>query len=216
MILGECSIYVSKTMMLLRILLLIVVVIIIMQIDRSHISNVIGGNDHVVKYYVVESDIDPSFTKQVKQIISNSNWNNIYKITSVNNAKSANVLIHLTDRDRLDKYHTEPEYYAGSNKQIRFSITEQSKTLIPHVYIDANNWLHGVKESGLTLEQYRRYVIEHEFGHALGHDHLPCKNGVCPVMYQATRGCGPNNKCSYMVTDQDLNGEKLLNRYDFA
>jgi hypothetical protein len=46
-----------------------------------------------------------------------------------------------------------------------------------------------------TLEDYRRYLILHECGHALGLDHpqpdwaLP-KTGPCPVMKQQTLGLG--------------------------
>jgi hypothetical protein len=161
------------------------------------------------------SSIDPTFTQHVRRIISNSNWNKMYKIIEVLNPSESNVTIKLSKRSELDKYHDEPEYYTNSNKQIRFSITEQAEDIKPRVYIDADNWIFGVAESGLTVEQYRQYVINHEFGHALGHDHLPCKNGVCPVMYQATRGCG-TSKCTYTVSDRDLHGLKLNNKYLFA
>ncbi len=192
----------------------IVVVFIVIRLDGPQ-RLILGGNDYVVKYYTFPSEIDLSFREQVRNILTNSRWNTKYNIKEVDDAKSANVHIYLTARKDLDYAHKEPEYYESNpKKQIRFSITTQSHTMHPRIDIDSLNWLNGVEESGLTLQQYRSYVIEHEFGHALGHDHLECLNGQCPVMYQATRGCG-SSKCSYTVSDKDLNGELLTNKYVF-
>lgn len=60
------------------------------------------------------------------------------------------------------------------------------------IYINYDNWTQGSDVSGLNLEDYRTYVINHEVGHILGiHDHLKPKNGrKVPVMNQSTRGIG--------------------------
>lgn len=65
--------------------------------------------------------------------------------------------------------------------------------------INANRWLYGSRESQLSLDDYRCYVINHEVGHALGHtDHRSvCEDGtgLAPVMLQQTlgpAGCRPN------------------------
>jgi hypothetical protein len=56
--------------------------------------------------------------------------------------------------------------------------------------INAGRWFGGSEASGLPLDQYREYVINHEVGHALGckqHAHQ-CVKGVAPVMMQQTKG----------------------------
>ena len=60
------------------------------------------------------------------------------------------------------------------------------------IYINYDNWCKGSEKSGLSLEDYRTYVINHEVGHILGlHEHLKPKNGcLVPVMNQSTRGIG--------------------------
>lgn len=65
------------------------------------------------------------------------------------------------------------------------------------VMINLLRWAEGAAPSGLPLEDYRRYLISHEVGHALGHEHVACPGPgqVAPVMLQQTkglRGCSPN------------------------
>lgn len=67
------------------------------------------------------------------------------------------------------------------------------------MYLNAERWFHGSKESKLDLENYRQYMVSHEMGHILGHDHkkCPCKGCKAPVMMQQTLGikeCIPNTK----------------------
>jgi len=69
-----------------------------------------------------------------------------------------------------------------------------------YVEINATNWLHGVQRTRLSIPEYRQYVISHEMGHMLGHQHSnPSPHGQpVPVMHQQTRlgveGFTPNNK----------------------
>lgn len=172
--------------------------------------------DRPVTYYTKDSVLDPTFRQQVRKIVAQAGFNKKFKIIEVDNPDDAIVQIFLAPRKDLDKWHQPPEYYP-SGKQIRFSLTFQSHTSKPRIYIDSENWLYGASESGLTLEQYRQYVITHEFMHALGYDHQPCNaensvNGTCGVMYQSTRGCPTGFKCGYQVTDLDYT-KKLDTRY---
>ena len=65
------------------------------------------------------------------------------------------------------------------------------------VMINVRRWLAGAAPSKMPLVQYRRYVISHEVGHALGEDHVDCPapGATAPVMLQQTEGldgCVPN------------------------
>ena len=65
------------------------------------------------------------------------------------------------------------------------------------VYLNAERWFHGSRESKLKLDDYRQYLISHEIGHILGHGHekCPCKGCKAPIMMQQTLGigeCKPN------------------------
>jgi hypothetical protein len=181
--------------------LLVIVFLIIYNASHSNIS-----------YYIYPSQEDPSFQEQVRSILQNTKFQRNIRVSESSSAEHADIAIHLTSRAEMDKWHKEPQYYP-SGKQIRFSITSQRTDAKPQIYIDAINWLYGVEESGLTPEQYRAYVIRHEFMHALGYEHQPCNadtavNGVCPVLYQSTRGCPQGFQCGYQITPADY-GSKL-------
>ena len=66
------------------------------------------------------------------------------------------------------------------------------------VYLNAQRWFKGSKESKLSLDDYRHYMINHEIGHILGFDHkkCPCIGCKVPIMVQQTlglQGCKPNH-----------------------
>jgi hypothetical protein len=68
-----------------------------------------------------------------------------------------------------------------------------------YVFLSAKRWFHGAAASKLPLSEYRQYLVSHEIGHILGHDHkqCPCKGCKAPIMMQQTRGIGdciPNTK----------------------
>jgi hypothetical protein len=60
------------------------------------------------------------------------------------------------------------------------------------MYLCAERWFHGSKKSGLSLENYRQYMISHEMGHILGKEHEKCpgKGKKAPIMLQQTLGIG--------------------------
>ena len=68
------------------------------------------------------------------------------------------------------------------------------------VNINGARWVHGspaFMEAGGTIEEYQRYVINHEVGHSLGHPHEVCGGAgrLAPVMTQQTLtvgACTPN------------------------
>lgn len=66
-----------------------------------------------------------------------------------------------------------------------------------NVVITLYRWVKAVPEYGADRTGYRRYVINHEMGHWLGHGHQLCpgRGEPAPVMMQQTlglRGCRPN------------------------
>lgn len=66
-----------------------------------------------------------------------------------------------------------------------------------HMYLNAQRWFHGAPASKLPLDQYRQYMVSHEIGHILGHEHrtCPCQGCKAPIMMQQTLGignCRPN------------------------
>jgi hypothetical protein len=70
------------------------------------------------------------------------------------------------------------------------------------VYLNATKWFHGAPKSQLVLEDYRQYMVSHEIGHILGHDHQTCRCSGCraPIMMQQTLGlheCTPNTNVMY-------------------
>ena len=153
-------------------------------------------------YYIHPSRIDPKFQDRVRRIMSQNQWSR-YNLHEATTPDAADMTIRLSRRARLDEWHRVKEYYP-SGKEIRFSMTINMR----RIYIDAENWLNGVPESGMTVTQYRQYVILHEVGHGLGYDHAPCdkKNsymGTCPVMYQGTRGPPKGFKPGFNVTPVD-------------
>ena len=134
-------------------------------------------------YYIHASALDSTFEQQVESII---NADTIWKrkgFTLTRSGATADFNIKLVLRRELDKYHKPREYYRDGS-EIRLSFTINRRDIV----IDADNWRNGVPQSGLDLQEYRRYVIMHEVGHALGYDHVPCVRSPCPVMYQMTRG----------------------------
>ncbi len=72
------------------------------------------------------------------------------------------------------------------------------------IWLNSDRWIHGGPKSRLPLEQYRQYMVSHEMGHSLGHDHVKCPgSGPAPIMMQQTLGigtCTPNTK----LTKYDL------------
>jgi Protein of unknown function (DUF3152) len=64
------------------------------------------------------------------------------------------------------------------------------------VVLNAKRWLLGAEAYGSDLTNYQRYLVNHEFGHALGQHHVDCPGAgrLAPVMMQQTKGLGACRK----------------------
>jgi len=69
-----------------------------------------------------------------------------------------------------------------------------------HIRLNSARW-SGVlpNHSKLPLDEYRQYMVTHEMGHILGHEHVECPahGAPAPLMMQQTLGigaCAPNTK----------------------
>jgi hypothetical protein len=66
------------------------------------------------------------------------------------------------------------------------------------IWLNSERWMKGAAASKLPLERYRQYMVTHEMGHSLGHEHVKCpESGPAPLMMQQTLGigkCTPNTK----------------------
>jgi hypothetical protein len=58
--------------------------------------------------------------------------------------------------------------------------------------LNSARWLQGAPAYAGRLADYRRYVVNHEVGHVLGHGHASCpgRGLPAPVMVQQTKGTG--------------------------
>lgn len=192
-----------------RLLVLIIVLLIGIYIVDQWCSK------KTVNYFTKPSELDNGFRSYVAKVLSKSGWNEKYDLHESQNINNADFTIELMRDSDMDRFKNKPSEFDKVGDEIKWSVTSQGPNIKPSVYINYKNW-QGVPRSGLTLDEYRHYVIEHEVGHALGYDHQDCisetvLDGTCPVMYQSTRGCPPKFKCGYKVTPADFR-DKL----DFA
>ena len=104
------------------------------------------------------------------------------------------VIVYLSPRQLISKLYPDDTLHS-------LSVTDYSSNPIK-IHIDNINWNQIPKGFTSCLQTYKQYLIQHEFGHALGilqhahptHDKHKC--GRCHVMYQQTKGteglCIPN------------------------
>lgn len=148
-----------------------------------------------VRYSVV---IDPDvkyplerFEDEVAMYLADPDgWGQTYDFEQV--TRNPQVIIHISSPSEIQK--------VGCQREL--SCAEMGGK---HLHVNSMRWTKGAPESKLPLEQYRQYIISHEMGHILGHDHIPCpgQGYPAPIMMQQTLGigaCTPNNK----LTNVDL------------
>ncbi len=109
-----------------------------------------------------------------------------YRFARVDDAKSADVIVVLAS-PMTSADMCRPLVTAG-----RLSCRSGRRAILTNY-----RWVNGQEEYGDNRNNYRRYVVNHEVGHFLGHGHKPCPGPgqLAPVMMQQTKGllgCQPN------------------------
>ena len=71
------------------------------------------------------------------------------------------------------------------------------------VVLNARRWLLGAEAYGRDLANYRRYLVNHEFGHYIGYGHVDCpgRGRPAPVMMQQTKGLDGCRKNPWVESD---------------
>lgn len=103
--------------------------------------------------------------------------------------RRAHVIVHFKD----------PTYFRslaidGEDRPESLSATSMpgcGSKKVPEVYFNVGNWNSvPAPASSMSLEDYRKYLVLHEFGHALGFGHVKCphKGADAPIMMQQTKG----------------------------
>jgi hypothetical protein len=71
------------------------------------------------------------------------------------------------------------------------------------VVLNAKRWQLGAKAYGNDLANYRRYLVNHEFGHYIGYGHVECpgRGRPAPIMLQQTKGLDGCKKNPWVESD---------------
>ena len=118
-------------------------------------------------------------------------WSFRYRVDATERA-NVDVTLHLRDTDEIE---------SRFGKRFRnFSVTEIVRLHDPrrcNIFFDRTNWTTIPDGFEGTLRDYRKYLIRHEIGHAIGFGHVEQRpHTPCNVMWQQTRGtrgrCRPN------------------------
>ena len=71
------------------------------------------------------------------------------------------------------------------------------------VVLNARRWQLGAEAYGRDVTNYRRYLVNHEFGHYIGYGHVECpgRGRPAPVMMQQTKGLDGCRKNPWVESD---------------
>ena len=155
---------------------------------------------------IIDEDIDyslPTFLKKIKSVLLDKRgWqSHNYKFKFVSPTFFNIISKSFPDENSLYKYK-KIKLRLSTNKtitnQCKFDEKEKLSCFDPtnepsEVLINLFRWQNGSSFSGLNLNDYRTYVVNHEIGHALGRGHVIQCNDTSkkvPVMMQQTISIG--------------------------
>lgn len=150
------------------------------------------GSGPVVTYTV---ELEPAvggdllaFTAAVEEALHDPrSWARDHTLRRIDDPASARIRVLLATPTTVDRLCAEN----GLDTEGRYSCWNGT-----FAALNARRWRSGAQDfDQLTI--YRRYLVNHEFGHGLGHGHLDCPapGAAAPVMMQqtiSTGGCEPN------------------------
>lgn len=93
-----------------------------------------------------------------------------HSVKQVRPGQGEDVIVHLTTDNEMRKL------YPRLKLTTKLSLTDRGKSPM-HIHLHLDNWLEIPKSTGseyTSLRDYRISLINHEFCHVLGHDHVSC------------------------------------------
>jgi hypothetical protein len=125
-----------------------------------------------------------------------------YRIRVVRRKEDANVIVHFKTTKQLESIYGHVPDFETEFKGL--SLTDSSNRNNIKIYMNLNNWLsppaafevRDKKDNQIVgnnrLILYRQYLVQHEFGHALGYGHYEGgyadRGTYCHPMMQQTKG----------------------------
>jgi hypothetical protein len=109
-------------------------------------------------------------------------WSRDHTLRRVEDPTAADIRVLLATPSTVDRLCAE----TGLDTEGRYSCWNGT-----FAALNSTRWQRGAQDFD-ELTTYRRYLVNHEFGHGLGHGHLECPapGALAPVMMQQTIGTG--------------------------
>ena len=132
-----------------------------------------------------------------KYLLDKNGWTR--KNYSFTQTSNPDIKVFFVDNDDINRI------FKGQKHLYNLSVTDSSTRPIK-IYFNKKNWNNppeAYNTNSNRLEKYRKYLVNHEFGHALGFNHAkkPEKNSGkdCPVMLQQSKFTEPYCKANSNV-----------------
>lgn len=148
----------------------------------------VGDGGRLLRYAVeVEKDLPYEADETAREIqttlsdprswIGGGDW----RLELVSDPDRADFTVFLATPDTVDRFCWPLRTYG------RVSCQAGNR-----VVLNAWRWAHASDAYGSDVGAYRQYLVNHEVGHRLGHNHVGCpgKGKRAPVMMQQTKGVG--------------------------
>lgn len=162
--------------------------------------------------YSIDSE-DTDFIKEVKNIIENSVFKDIFKVTNSDD---------ITDDNIIDVKFSLNENVLDNSGPITKTVYPETENDPIKIMLNNYFWSNSdivTSELGFdNLEDYKTYAILHHLMHVIGYDNIFCdkttvfKNTTCPVMFQSSQGCKPY-KCGSTLRTIDFNDKSVSDRF---